>query len=1400
MPSRIYNEYIKVDPNFIPVFSKSSDKVYPDKWQSFYPHDSFKLILKDVVDSLEKGSETKDRSIWMSGAYGTGKTYASFVIKHMLEDDLEKIKPYFDQNGMDTLYSRICGIRSKGKILVVSKSSSGDITTQSKLFNAIMEAVKDALANAGYSYSGGESLLSRVITCLEDSNSAFNFSGVFQKYRAKFTAYSNPQSVLRDLRELDLDAKLELLDVIIEVADLEGYNWSISTDDLIDWLDDVRKQNNLASIVFIWDEFTEYFKNNPNNVTGLQEIAHATSRISFYFFLITHSTAGQLIADQNARKIIEARFKLSRIELGESTAFKLLGQALRVNPDLQSEWITYRDALWDGVEKSAIKVIKGKDPTITDEDFKKLLPLHPYAAYLLKIIAKDISSNQRTIFQFLCGDEGNEARTNFRWFIDRFHYDYGNWNYLTADYLWDYFFLATENPDFDSIFTNAVSHYNNYISVCNDDDSAKSLNKQRVLKVTLLLAALQTKNGADAHIGATSLMRPTLINIKACFAGTPLESNVAVILDEFEKKGVFGKIENANEIFYVMTTTTYDNDRMEKILEETRKNITFEKLLEDSTYKISEQFLPNDFLDHRLFVSLITPNNAKAKVETAEKAPYRIPTFYLFAKNETEQAKIKDVISMIYEKIGDRCIVVDFSGLPFTDMLFEKLIQSKAKERYFQQIPNQKSQYDLARKTSEGIVREWKNKLISTALFIYSSVTECISKTGGANLRKTLKELNSKFYGCGLEEISINDKLFAESGFKETVAQMSMGKIDVPNNYAYLRNVSSKLQSDGIWSDAHYFETHPQHPVSRMKIALNEVIRRSFDEKRMVAITDLWRALQNPPFGLMPNTGSVFLLGFLLKEYSDGTYYKRDQNSNTVALNYIDLSELIYGAVKSLPKVSNQSIVKQTPEHAYFCSVTGQIFKFTKDKSNSIDDISKNINIYLTSVNYPLWALRYYIEAEMEDHLYYDALLQLNDLLCEFIKPETKIDREKSKIADDIYHVFKNNNGIADVYGEILTLDDMKTGMMCYIASEKPAIIQMINSLHITNSECLDLLNKKLSADSSYLWRKEETLRQIDNLYLDIKLINDINSLLTTKQKTYDAARKALIDKLNAVKIPNTLLIELHPDLKEIMGQLFAIRDNTIIDKRETSNVISNTAERFVSFFDNQYDSFRDVIYHIIGSSTTADEIDFLFNNVESGVLFKTIDDFTVRISQELKKYRQNKKYNQLREAWMTASKTNTPSEWSAKYNTPILVLFADNIIQAQRIFDGLNGTSYLRDADIDAAIAFIRSAKISIISDRSKCDECLLDFFAGEYSYILSPDEVREILRSSLGSNVYDWYAQKNKTSRAIKEYAETVYRSKFCKRAKQKIKDLSAADAQAYLERLIDDNPLLGIDILKK
>lgn len=73
------------------------------------------------------------------------------------------------------------------------------------------------------------------------------------------------------------------------------------------------------------------------------------------------SSAGQLIQDKGSKSIIEARFKLDTIELEESTAFKLLGQALRHEVDLADEWKHTSEQLWDGVKRGSVDVIKNKD-------------------------------------------------------------------------------------------------------------------------------------------------------------------------------------------------------------------------------------------------------------------------------------------------------------------------------------------------------------------------------------------------------------------------------------------------------------------------------------------------------------------------------------------------------------------------------------------------------------------------------------------------------------------------------------------------------------------------------------------------------------------------------------------------------------------------------------------------------------------------------------------------------------------------------------------------------------------------------------------------------------------------------------------------------------------------------
>ena len=96
--------------------------------------------------------------------------------------------------------------------------------------------------------------------------------------------------------------------------------------------------------------------------------------------------------------------------------------------------------------------------------------------------------------------------------------------------------------------------------------------------------------------------------------------------------------------------------------------------------------------------------------------------------------------------------MVDFSSLPFTDALFTKFIESKAKEKYFSTIPNQKSQLDLAKKTSQDLLNEWTRKLITTSLYVYSAPDKSVQKTGGANLRKEFKEINGSSLALDLKK------------------------------------------------------------------------------------------------------------------------------------------------------------------------------------------------------------------------------------------------------------------------------------------------------------------------------------------------------------------------------------------------------------------------------------------------------------------------------------------------------------------------------------------------------------------------------------------------------------------------------------------------------------------------
>ena len=177
------------------------------------------------------------------------------------------------------------------------------------------------------------------------------------------------------------------MDNIFRVADERQIKaLSLSVSDLCNWIREVIKANGLKAIVFIWDEFTEYFYNNARNLTGFQELCEISETDPFYFILVTHVTQGLFHErDQDFIKL-NGRFVSphSLISLPENIAFKLMGAALEKNEDeaVKADWEQLSMIWLTGRRNHAL--IKSV-ARISDQEMIDILPIHPYAALLLNI-------------------------------------------------------------------------------------------------------------------------------------------------------------------------------------------------------------------------------------------------------------------------------------------------------------------------------------------------------------------------------------------------------------------------------------------------------------------------------------------------------------------------------------------------------------------------------------------------------------------------------------------------------------------------------------------------------------------------------------------------------------------------------------------------------------------------------------------------------------------------------------------------------------------------------------------------------------------------------------------------------------------------------------------------------
>lgn len=378
-----YRQFFDVDEKYFPCIDDSAIEAGAP-WENTYPHETFIELLKNVETML--GGTTK-RSVWIHGAYGTGKSQCAYALKKILEVPEEELKAYWNQyealkNNPDLL-SKILGHKERG-VVTAYRYASGGITTPRALYYAIQESVKKALIeNPQITYLGENTLKESVIAWIKDHKEIFDILLKKPEWVATFSQSTSDEVI--NILEKSADVK-SLMDNIFKLADKEGITaMSLDGDKLKAWLKDVIEKNN-TKIVLVWDEFSGFFKQNRNSLDEFQKIVALCQEAPFYFIVVTHQTESIINSDDSTWKVVQQRFNFSQISLPDNIAFNLIGHAFNVKPAAQEMWNICADDLNTRLSASRSAVMKAariSDPKVV----KDIMPIHPMTALILKNIA-----------------------------------------------------------------------------------------------------------------------------------------------------------------------------------------------------------------------------------------------------------------------------------------------------------------------------------------------------------------------------------------------------------------------------------------------------------------------------------------------------------------------------------------------------------------------------------------------------------------------------------------------------------------------------------------------------------------------------------------------------------------------------------------------------------------------------------------------------------------------------------------------------------------------------------------------------------------------------------------------------------------------------------------------------
>lgn len=1393
-----YRDYFDIDPEYFPQINERVINNNPDIWKKFYPHETFVKLLKNTISVLSRKQKV---SLWVEGAYGTGKSHAVLTLKKLLEASPADTEAYFnkypDQLSHD-LYNQFQQLKTgEQKILTIHRYGSSKIHGDDSLVFAIQESIQHALKENGMDTTKS-ALKDSVIQWLNDSIHKNFFNDLLLgPYRSLFGG-ADADQIIANLNNFTGDSLIELMANITKAAEEQHLRMlQLDADQLTAWISAVIKKNNLKAILFIWDEFTEYFRNNMRNLTGFQRIVDLSSSDPFYMLIVTHDAMHIFSDGDKEFGKIKGRFidPICEISLPDNMAFRLMGSALtkKEDPQILKEWNETIDDLCDRTRDSR-KLVMQK-AKISDKEMKDILPIHPYTALLLKYISATFDSNQRSMFDFIKNDRGEELK-GFQWYID--HYGpYDSNPLLTIDELWDFFY--EKGKEYLAHDIRIILDYYNFVK-----DRNLSSDQCRVLKAVLMMQAISQKVG-----NAVDLFVPNEDNINHAFEGSDLDQGLAgrLALELEKEKVLYQQPIGRGKFQFAALLSVTDDAEIEKFKDQIRQKPTIDLVEQGAVY---EAINLTDALKVRFILKCASVTDLKSKANKLRnmESSYgnKLMAIMTFARDDKESIAIGKIIDELIKDDSYHIVFIDASITPLGNDLLEQYVNAMANMSY-QQGKNKDLSHQYGN-AAKDILKQWRQRIQNGEYRIYSKQKPLGERaTTQDALYAELSHINSTIYPLSLETgapvpSSMWDFNAVKYGVEAAVEEDTTNK-----RVFHSTNANTKLENFiGLeaWRHPNYWKEKPYLQISKIKNEVENLIAEEFKKNGRVSIRQIYAVLMDKPYGFMPCNLSVFVLAFVLKEYAVSSFTYTDGVKNDV-MSTEKLRQMIEEVIKLQitpnDRYKDKFIVTMTPEERKFSDVASEAFGIQRNLCSSIEQTRERIREKMKNLSFPIWCLKYILDSE---NLKTDKVTmeELIDGFSDIANSGPAGKQTDSDIAISIGALCIKHEDASSDLKSILSSAKCKEGMDVYLHQFEDGELVKLAGIVSDDGQYINRLRKRFDADAAnWVWNKETADQKIREVILEYRIIVESNKV-NPRALTFDNAIQEWCTKCKTIRMSYLCAENYWNDLKGFMNQLYNIKKSESLpeDQRETFlNQLTLHADDFVSYCSDQLVIFNKVCSFYL-KGFTDDEIKDLYQAIKGNDVF-TMDrsDYVNLVKKTVNEFKLSRKSMQLRKLWSDKTGTESPKKWSEQFKTPILCMVPEaDFEKARAAFDTLNRNQ--PDAGfIDKALEYLESANFyDSLKDEKARDAAFRRYIIKSYDVILTNlDEVRDYLTNNVGSP-YFWLNPFLVESK-LKEMAIAKYNETGCDTALEKIDSMDVDDVKRYLKQLIKGNMTVGIEIIR-